>query len=149
MDLILWRHANAVDGVAGQSDLDRALSGKGLDQAARVGRWLHGVLPADARVLASPARRTQETARALGRAFDTAPALAPEVMPRSVLDAAGWPHAGGTVVVVGHQPTLGQVAAQLLAGLPQPWEVGKGDVWWLRRDGVRARIVTVRGPDNV
>ena len=31
-----------------------------------------------------------------------------------MLDAAGWPDAGGDVLVVGHQPTLGEVAAELL-----------------------------------
>ena len=32
--------------------------------------------------------------------------------PDDVLREAGWPAAGDNVIVVGHQPTLGQVAAQ-------------------------------------
>jgi len=34
------------------------------------------------------------------------------------------------VVVVGHQPTLGEVAARLLSGGEAEWSVRKGAVWW-------------------
>jgi phosphohistidine phosphatase len=36
------------------------------------------------------------------------------------------------VLIVGHQPTLGLLAARLLTGQDQPWSVRKGAVWWLR-----------------
>ena len=42
---------------------------------------------------------------------------------------AGWPDAGRNVLVVGHQPTLGEVAARLL-GASGGLAVRKGAIWW-------------------
>ncbi len=36
-----------------------------------------------------------------------------------------------SVLIVGHQPTLGQVASLLLAGVSQDWTIRKGNVWWI------------------
>jgi len=77
MDLILWRHAEACDPRDGQDDLERALTGRGEHQARRMAAWLARRLPATARVLASPARRAQQTACVLDRSCETVPALAP------------------------------------------------------------------------
>jgi phosphohistidine phosphatase len=70
-----------------------------------------------------------------------------------VLAAAGWPGRSGTVLVVGHQPTLGQVAARLLTGKDAEWSVKKGGVWWFehRTRGGRdeALLRAVIGPDLV
>ena len=116
MDLILWRHAEAEDARPGQGDLDRALTPKGRQQAERMAQWLNQRLAGSTRVLASPARRTQQTAQALGRAFDSVAPLAPGAAPKTLLDVAGWPDSPQPVLIVGHQPTLGQLAALLLAG---------------------------------
>lgn len=132
MDLILWRHAEAHDAVSGQTDLARTLTPHGERQAQRVAQWLGERLPHGTRILVSPAVRTRQTAGALGRPFETVAALAPGASPAAVLRAAGWPDDGRPVLVVGHQPTLGLVAAQLLAGSPQAWAVRKGAAWWLR-----------------
>ena len=139
MDLILWRHAEALEGREVENDLDRSLSAKGERQAHRMAAWLNRQLPASARVLASPARRTQQTAAALDRKFKTVAALAPDGSVEGLLHAVRWPDAREPVLVVGHQPTLGVAAAYLLAGQPQAWAVRKGGLWWLRareRDGV-------------
>jgi phosphohistidine phosphatase len=138
MDLILWRHAEAFELRELEDDLDRALTPKGERQAQRVAAWLNHHLPATTRVLASPARRCQQTARALDRKFKTVQALAPDGGVEALLAAARWPDAREPVLVVGHQPTLGAVAAWLLAGVAQPWSVRKGGIYWLRgrvRDG--------------
>jgi phosphohistidine phosphatase len=132
MDLILWRHAEAVESGDELDDLERPLTPRGERQAARMAAWLNQQLPATTRVLASPARRTQQTALALERKFRTVPALAPDASVTAVLEAARWPEAKEAVLVIGHQPTLGLVAAQLLSGTAQPWAVKKGAVWWLR-----------------
>jgi phosphohistidine phosphatase len=134
MDLILWRHAEALDieNVDARDDLDRPLTSKGERQAARVATWLNRHLPATTRVLVSPARRTQQTAVALDRKFKTVPALAPDGDVDGLLHATRWPDAREPVLVVGHQPVLGLAAAYLLAGQAQPWTVRKGAVWWLR-----------------
>ena len=132
MDLILWRHAEAVESGAEVPDLDRPLTARGERQAARMAAWLNRQLPATTRVLASPARRTQQTAMALERKFRTVPAIAPDALPQAVLEAARWPTAKEPVLVIGHQPTLGLVASQLLTGVAQALAVKKGAVWWLR-----------------
>ena len=108
MDLILWRHAEAEPG---EPDLGRRLTAKGIRQAERMAKWLDRHLPATTRVLSSPADRTQQTALALKRKFRVVPDLAPGASPAAVLAAAGWPDAREPVLIVGHQPTLGEVAA--------------------------------------
>jgi phosphohistidine phosphatase len=128
MDLILWRHAEAEEGLF---DLNRELTKHGRQQAQHMAEWLIKRLSADARILVSPATRTQQTASALTSDFITQDALAPGADAQSVIDAAGWPNAGGTVVIVGHQPTLGEVAAKLLAHSDHGWSIKKGAIWWL------------------
>lgn len=132
MDLILWRHADAGDPLPGRDDGLRALSPKGRRQAQRMARWLNKHGPAGMRVLVSPAVRTRETAAALGRPFETVAALGPEADVADLLAAAAWPDAAQPVLLVGHQPTLGRLAARLLSGSEQPWTIRKGSIWWLR-----------------
>lgn len=158
MDLILWRHAEAHDhpdplqGRQGDAkDLARRLTPRGEKQAARMAAWLDRQLPAAARVLCSPAQRTEQTALALGRKFKIREELAPEGDPLALLELAQWPHGKLPVVVVGHQPTLGQVIARLLGLAEEECPVRKGAVWWLRqreRDGlVQTVLVTVQTPE--
>jgi len=128
MDLILWRHADAEDGVP---DASRKLTAKGEKQAQQMGHWLKARLPEKFRILASPARRTQQTAQALSKAFETVKSIGPGADAIAVLAAAGWPDAKGAVVVVGHQPTLARVAAFLLAGEEADWNMKKGSIWWI------------------
>jgi phosphohistidine phosphatase len=128
MHLILWRHAEAADG---SPDLTRPLTAKGHKQAEDMARWLKPRLPRNTRILVSPALRTRETAQYLSRHFETVPDIAPDASPEAVLAAADWPETSGAVLVVGHQPTLGEVAALLLAGAPLAWSVRKGGLWWL------------------
>jgi len=132
MDLILWRHAEASDPREGHDDLDRPLTSKGERQAARMAEWLGRQLPASTRVLVSPARRTQQTAAALDRKSKTLAALAASADVDALLSAARWPDAREPVLVIGHQPTLGLVAAYLLSGQAQAWPLRKGAVVWLR-----------------
>ena len=147
MDLILWRHADAEDGVR---DEERRLTAKGKEQAGRMASWLKRQLPRDALILVSRARRAQQTAQALGRKFKTSEAVGPVATPQSVLEAADWPRGAGTVLVVGHQPTLGQAAALALTGALADWSVQKGAIWWLatRHEG-ETRLRVVLAPDQV
>jgi len=151
MDLILWRHAEAEVLQPGQDDLQRALTPKGERQARRMAAWLNHRLPATTRVLVSPARRTRQTAEALGRELRIVPTLAPDAPIAALIEAARWPRAPEPVLICGHQPTLGQLAAHLLAGVEQDWAVKKGAVWWLRwrqRDGEsEVTLHAVQGPD--
>lgn len=130
MDLILWRHAEAADGIP---DHARELTAKGVKQAEKVAAFLHRHLPEHTRVLASPATRAQQTAAAFTNRFILAPTIAPGASAQAVLQAAHWPGAGGTVLVVGHQPTLGEVAAQLLGCNGYALNIKKGALWWFNQ----------------
>jgi phosphohistidine phosphatase len=141
MDLILWRHAEALELREGSEigdDLARPLTPKGERQAQRMAAWLNRHLTSGTRILASPARRTQQTAQALERRFKTVPALAPGGSVDALLAAARWPDSRDPVLVVGHQPTLGMTVGYLLTGEAQAWPLRKGALVWLRareRDG--------------
>jgi len=127
MDLILWRHAEAEDGMP---DLERRLTAKGRKQAERVAQWLLQRLPARFALIASPAVRAQETAAALGLPVKTDKTLAAGASPAAILKACGWPDYKTAAVIVGHQPDLGRVAAELL-GAKGSFSVKKGGLWWL------------------
>ena len=128
MDLILWRPADAQDG---EPDMARPLTNKGKKQAERMAAWLHGHLPKDTRILVSPARRARETADALELDYTIEANLAPGADAAHLLAAAGWPDASGAVLVVGHQPTLGEAARLLLFGDSHGLSIKKGGVIWL------------------
>jgi len=130
MELILWRHAEAIDSVP---DMERGLTDKGLKQADRMASFLRSRIPQDTRILVSPAKRAQQTAQALTRHFFTEPAIAPNCPVNSLLHAANWPEGNGCVLIVGHQPTLGEAAALLLCDSHASFSIRKGAVWWLTR----------------
>jgi phosphohistidine phosphatase len=148
MDLILWRHADAEDG---SPDMTRVLTPKGQRQAERVAHWLAPHLPAAARILASPATRAQQTAQALGRRVETLHAIAPGAGVDEVLAAIDWPRGDGCALLVGHQPTLGQLALYLIGGQRGDLAFGKACAWWFQRrarDGEsQAVLKAVVSPD--
>ena len=148
VELLLWRHAEAA---AGEPDLARPLTEHGRRQAERMAHFLAPRLPKELRVIVSPARRAQETARALGRSFETQDLIAPGAGVADVLRAAHWPSGKRPVLVVGHQPTLGEVAAQLVEGRTPGWDFGTGAVCWLkgrsRRGPGEAAVLLVIEPE--
>ena len=150
MDLILWRHADAAPG---SRDLERKLTARGRKQAERVGAWLVARLPGRYTVLASPARRARETADALGVRYKIAERIAPGATTSDILEACGWPSHKGAVVVVGHQPDLGRVAALLVSSAKGEWSVKKGGLWWLsnreRGDETQVVVRAVLAPDLI
>ncbi len=127
MDLILWRHAEAVDGYP---DHERRLTIKGMQQANSMATFLSSRLPSHSRILVSPALRAQQTACTLTKKFTTESALDTHTSPQSVLSASGWPASNVTTLLVGHQPWLGQVAALLMTGSADYWSFKKGAIWW-------------------
>jgi len=135
MDLILWRHAEAEDG---EPDATRALTAKGRKQAIKMAGWLDHKLPAGCRILCSPARRTVQTADALGRKYRIHADLGIDGSAQRILEMANWPAGREPVVLVGHQPVLGRLAALLVHGVEADWTIRKGAVWWIaqrERDG--------------
>ena len=160
MDLVLWRHADAEDGdAADAADLKRRLTARGERQAARIAAWLHRQMPEGVRILVSPAVRAQRTAAKLERPFTTVESIGPQARAKDLLAASGWPDGRRTVLLVGHQPALGELAALLLTGREAPWTIRKGAVWWLRNRSVdngkdgdpRAQtfVVCVQSPETM
>ena len=130
MDLILWRHAEAVDS---SPDMARELTAKGHKHADKVAAFLKQHLPADATILVSPSTRTRQTVESLTDQYTVVPSIAPNASAHAILQAARWPNAEGTILVVGHQPTLGAVAALLLGSAEPSLSIKKGALWWFTR----------------
>ena len=153
MDLILWRHADAEDTDDTIDDMNRVLTPRGVKQAARVASWLDRQLPDGTRILCSPAVRCEQTALALGRKYRIRPELGPDATIAQLLDAAQWPSSKNAVLIIGHQPTLGQAIAELLPLKYAACPVRKGAVWWLRtreRDGHQQTVIAaVQSPDTL
>jgi len=127
VELILWRHADAEDG---KPDLGRELTDKGRRQASRMAKWLKPRLEGDWEILVSPATRAQQTAKALDREFRTCITVGPQSTEDALLREAEWPARKGNVILVGHQPAFGRVAAQLVTGRRGDLAVRKGSIWW-------------------
>ena len=156
MDLILWRHAEADDlspdvEHSYQDDLARSLTARGEKQAVRMAAWLDRQLPEGARVYVSMARRCEQTALALGRKYKVRPELAPDASPQQLLELVQWPTGRSPILVIGHQPILGQTISRLLGFQESECSVKKGSLWWLRsreREGlVQTVVVTVQSPE--
>lgn len=151
MDLILWRHAEAEEATAKLPDARRRLTARGEKQARQMARWLQQHMPKKLRILVSPAERTQMTAHALGMPFEVERRIGIGADAADVLGAAGWPDQGGAVLLVGHQPTLGRIAALLLSGEEADWTVKKGGLWWfsnrVREDETQTVLRAVINPD--
>lgn len=136
MDLILWRHAEAVEGDGKTLDTKRRLTARGEKQARKMAAWLNERLPGDARILVSPTDRTRQTAHALGRPFEIDPRISTGADCADLLAAAGWAdqkQRNRAVLLVGHQPALGRLAALLLSGSEADWPFKKGAIWWFSR----------------
>lgn len=141
MELILWRHADAED-PGPKGDMARELTKKGRRQAEKMAEWLRPRLQGRWLVLSSPAARAVQTVTPLDFDYEVRPALDPSSGPEDVLREAGWPD-GRRVIVVGHQPTLGEVASRLL-GTGEDVAFRKGAVWWFatrERDGRREAVL--------
>lgn len=143
MNLILWRHADAENRLPDEA---RQLTPKGRKQAKKMAEWLSSRLPAEYRVLVSPAARARETAAALTDRVAIEKSVSTSATPQAVLKVAGWPDGDGTVIVVGHQPTLGAAAALALTGEAAAWSLKKGAIWWLVRDGDDVQVRAVLSP---
>jgi phosphohistidine phosphatase len=121
--LVLVRHAKAADGPV---DADRPLTKRGQRRAAAIGAWLEQVGAVPDLVLVSPARRAAQT-------WDLASAPLTHGRP-PVVDARIYdntvesllaairetPDDARTVAVVGHNPSIAELAAVLDDGQGSP-----------------------------
>jgi phosphohistidine phosphatase len=120
-ELILLRHAEAVPIEQAGDDQQRPLSPRGEQEAQAAGGWLaaHGSRPD--RVLCSPTRRTEETARLALAAIGAAPLpqMANEIYdasPGELLALLDQHSDANTVMLVGHNPGIERLVALLVEG---------------------------------
>lgn len=116
MELFLLRHADALDYAA--TDHQRPLSPKGHEQAALVAKLLGGYRVRPTLLLSSAALRTLETAApiamALGLTVTPCDWALPGMTPAQAVDGIGRHLPADAMLLVGHQPDLGDLAANLL-----------------------------------
>lgn len=118
--LVVVRHAKAEPFAS--TDHARALTDRGEDDARQLGRWLAEADAVPELVLASTAARARRTAELLIGALPVAPDFRTlDVLygadPSDVAQVCAALDPGvGVVAVVGHNPTMMQLAAGLVAG---------------------------------
>lgn len=122
MLLYLLRHAEAE--VLAASDRARRLTPKGEDQAQRVGKFCRDQGFGPSVVLSSPVTRAWQTAKLVHKSLPDAglievPWAACGMDPFDALEQMKVFAVSPSVMLVGHQPDLGVLAA-LLLGLPEP-----------------------------
>jgi phosphohistidine phosphatase len=154
-NILLWRHADALPLNAEiMIDIDRPLSKKGNKQARKMANWLSDHLPKNTIIITSTAVRANQTAKALNHEFivldkldpgasladvlHTINALTKSIQAKSIQESNNQDNLN--LLIVGHQPWLGEFAAYLLnlnQSLPtEEVNIKKGTVWWFKRDGL-------------
>src|SRR5512137_1745248 len=118
MDLYILRHAIAVnrEDASCPRDSERPLTAKGAAKLRKVIRGMKALGLSFDLIVTSPYVRARQTAELvaddLGAAtkVERTPHLAPDGDPRALMDLIGSrPHEGGRILVVGHEPYLGQL----------------------------------------
>lgn len=141
MELYLLRHADA-DTIA-ETDEARPISEKGVGQARKVARFCEAREMEKMRVLASPLRRTHETAeivaRHLGAELQVVPWLTSGMRPQAALEHLQEYAEEKAVMLVGHEPDLSALVAHLLGMLSgERIEIRKASLTRLTVDALEA-----------
>lgn len=123
MRLYLVRHAEAAPG---EPDELRPLTPQGREQARELGRRMRDELTRPEAILTSPLLRARETGGELSRALDVEDEPDDRLAPGATADdvRAALVGRGDPVVVVGHQPDCGRIAAALTGGPEPPFPAG-------------------------
>lgn len=129
--LILMRHGKAERHAQTGGDFERALAPSGREDAARMGEVLAGLAYSPDVLLVSSARRTRETAEQIAASFPKARGehlrdlyhADPEEIVQAIEDDGDR---AGTVMVVGHNPGMHELALRLaLQGGASPIQTNK------------------------
>jgi phosphohistidine phosphatase len=117
--LLLLRHAKSEAGVEGMDDHDRPLSPRGQSAAPEMAAYMRAQGYDPALILCSTAKRTRQTLKRVAPAFKPAP----EIRYLRALYLADWPailsiihkapQDASPLLVIGHNPGLGQLAIAL------------------------------------
>lgn len=148
-NILVWRHADAEIARADGDDMGRALTQKGVNQAKSVAKWLNKHMAKQTIVYVSPALRALQTVEALQFPTQTLDALKPEATLEEILSALDNVGSAEHILLVGHQPWIGQLITYLLGLGTQGMSVKKGALWWLRlgsREVSKYQVLTVQTP---
>lgn len=158
-NLILWRHAEAEVTSESGKDADRALTKHGKKDAAKMATWLNQHLPANTKILCSPAKRCLQTLEALqafnSRKINVVDFLSIESDVTRIAQEVINTDPAQTLLIVGHQPNLGLLISKLVGMHEATCVVKKGAVWWLKQrvlegsktGALQTYLLTVRHPD--
>jgi phosphohistidine phosphatase len=122
--LCLVRHGIAENPSPSVADADRALTPEGSRRTAQAAAGLRKLGFAPDVILSSPLRRAVETAeifaRALGMegAVELEPRLAGASEPEEILRGLRSRRRAASLLLVGHEPSIGMLASTLLTGSP-------------------------------
>jgi len=141
MDVIVLRHALAEERLAGatlQEDLQRPLSERGRRRMRRGARALARMVPKLHAIATSPALRTAQTAEIVAEHYgglspSPLAALEPGGSVQGVLEWLAARRPDATLLLVGHNPDLEDLASCLLAGVSRGFlKLSKGGACLLR-----------------
>lgn len=116
--LILLRHGKT-EAYHAEGDFERVLTDRGVKDARRMGRLIKQQLPEVELVVSSPAARAAQTARlaaeAIGYAgeIDWRPEIYDAAVPTLMGVIGSLPEKAKTVILVGHNPGLEDLAQEL------------------------------------
>lgn len=124
MSIVLYvmRHGIAAEPAPGVSDADRALTAEGVEKTRRVAVGLQKLGVKPELIVSSPLRRAEETARLVGDVLahrvtiEFCPPLAGGFSAEDIVKSLRPYRSVGELLLVGHQPDLGDLASYLLTG---------------------------------
>ncbi len=159
INLFIWRHAEAEDS---SPDIARPLTTRGQRDASRVAKALAKQIDERTCIVSSPATRARETVEPLIARTRIELAIDDRLAPGAHIDQvlevlehmiATCNDDGPTIVMVGHQPWVGQLARRLLTDSRGDMSMKKAAAWWLvrrSRDGsTEWTMKSVLDPDLV
>lgn len=119
MHLVLFRHGIAELSRPDLPDADRCLTPEGIQRTAKAAEGLLHVIDSPDLVLTSPKRRARQTAMLLSDVCDRSPTVfhpLADAPAEAIAEALSEVQVEGTLVLVGHEPTLSALAEWLAFG---------------------------------
>ncbi len=122
MELFILRHGKAEARAVGANDDDRVLTGPGVEEIKKIGRWTIAMGYTFDLIATSPLKRAMQTAQIFCattkqedkvRVWDLlSPGGDPDDLLRQVATIGG----DGSVLIIGHEPMLSIVISRIISG---------------------------------
>lgn len=124
VEIYLMRHGIAEELRPGGTDAERRLTAEGRSKVVEIAKGLERIGVRPDLVLSSPLPRAVETARLViktvgsVRKIEILATLGPGYDPRTTLDSLAGHRGASRLLMVGHQPHLGELASLMMTGTP-------------------------------